>query len=714
VIAAFTYDGDGKRVKGVVSGTTTLYLGNYFEAVLSTPTPTPTATATTTHTPTRTPTATATFTPTPSPTATLTRTPTPSATPTVTATPTHTYTPTATQPPDLIFADGFESADLSAWSAVSGGGSLSVSGSAALRGMYGLQAAVGDTTLAYVQDNTPNAEPRYRARFYFDPNSAAMSNGHSQFIFAAYDERLTQNNDILRLRLNYQNGYRLRLEGRQDDGSLTYGTYQTLSDTVHFIEFDWRAAANGQVDLWINGQLVNTLYLTSGQLRVDSARLGAQVMVSGVSGTLYFDAFESRRASYIGPVSGPPPPAPAAVWLPFASIFERLRQGLASVWGSPPAAQQPVTAQAVPPGQTWRNYIYLGAQRVAVREYTAAASSVAYLSGDHLGSTSVVTYSGGSLQSRLLYKAWGELRYTYGEPPTRYRFTGQPEEASLGLYDYGARWYDPRLGRFISPDSLVPDKGNPQGLDRYAYTLNNPLRYTDPSGHSQCKIALDGYCVRNETGSLSTGSSSTPFTFSRIPISVGSLVGVQWFGATQRAYDLWKKGDGIYNYCQGMHCGFDLLAPYGTPVYAGVYGVVEDVFNIVNGTHPYEGPYKVKVKVGDYTVTFGHTDGSPRLKKDAPVYPWTIIGGVGNMGGQPNSGEIDHIHLEIRGPNGWRGDSHNPFLFFNPRDQALLIDVAKKQEIQIQMGRFYDGSIYPPPPGTHPKSISRSYQSYWN
>lgn len=58
----------------------------------------------------------------------------------------------------------------------------------------------------------------------------------------------------------------------------------------------------------------------------------------------------------------------------------------------------------------------------------------------------------------------------------------------------------------------------------------------------------------------------------------------------------------------------------------------------------------IKVGVGDHTITYGHTDGSPTLQKNAPVYPWTIIGGVGNMGGKPNSGEIDHIHLEIRGP----------------------------------------------------------------
>jgi hypothetical protein len=51
------------------------------------------------------------------------------------------------------------------------------------------------------------------------------------------------------------------------------------------------------------------------------------------------------------------------------------------------------------------------------------------------------------------------------------------------LYDYHARYYDPTLGRFVSADSIVPGAGKPQALNRYAYTFNNPLKYTDPSGH---------------------------------------------------------------------------------------------------------------------------------------------------------------------------------------------------------------------------------------
>jgi hypothetical protein len=47
----------------------------------------------------------------------------------------------------------------------------------------------------------------------------------------------------------------------------------------------------------------------------------------------------------------------------------------------------------------------------------------------------------------------------------------------------GGRWYDAWLGRFVQPDSLVPEPGNPQALNRYAWVLNNPLKFVDPSGH---------------------------------------------------------------------------------------------------------------------------------------------------------------------------------------------------------------------------------------
>lgn len=75
------------------------------------------------------------------------------------------------------------------------------------------------------------------------------------------------------------------------------------------------------------------------------------------------------------------------------------------------------------------------------------------------------------------------MRATTGVLPTDYTFTGQKLDASAGLLYYGARYYDAALGRFVQADTIVPSPGNPQALNRYAYTLNNPVKYVDPSEH---------------------------------------------------------------------------------------------------------------------------------------------------------------------------------------------------------------------------------------
>ena len=55
--------------------------------------------------------------------------------------------------------------------------------------------------------------------------------------------------------------------------------------------------------------------------------------------------------------------------------------------------------------------------------------------------------------------------------------------AGLGIYHYNARFYSPKLGQFLSPDTIVPGAANPQAWNRYSYVLGNPLKYIDPSGH---------------------------------------------------------------------------------------------------------------------------------------------------------------------------------------------------------------------------------------
>ena len=86
---------------------------------------------------------------------------------------------------DLIFSDSFESGSLSAWSSSNiDGGDLSVNASAALVGSQGLRAVLDDNISIFLTDDIPAAEPRYRARFYFHPNSIVMTSGDTHFIFS--------------------------------------------------------------------------------------------------------------------------------------------------------------------------------------------------------------------------------------------------------------------------------------------------------------------------------------------------------------------------------------------------------------------------------------------------------------------------------------------------------------------------------------------------
>ncbi len=100
---------------------------------------------------------------------------------------------------------------------------------------------------------------------------------------------------------------------------------------------------------------------------------------------------------------------------------------------------------------------------------------------DGLGSTRTLVNAQGDLGPRLTYSAFGEpvrsptVRTTFG-------YAGQQTDRLTGLQDLRARWYSPRLGRFLSRDPLLHGAPGSQGFNRYAYVANNPTNGTDPSG----------------------------------------------------------------------------------------------------------------------------------------------------------------------------------------------------------------------------------------
>ena len=99
------------------------------------------------------------------------------------------------------------------------------------------------------------------------------------------------------------------------------------------------------------------------------------------------------------------------------------------------------------------------------------------------GSTSMMLDTSGNVMSTMLHKPWGETRYTSGAASTDYKYTRQLQ-VDIGIYYYGARFYDPYLNRWTQPDSIIPLESQVvQAWDRYAYSNNNPINRIDPTGH---------------------------------------------------------------------------------------------------------------------------------------------------------------------------------------------------------------------------------------
>ena len=217
--------------------------------------------------------------------------------------------------PDVLFVDAFETGSLASWTTSStDGGDLAVTSAARMTAppstsFLGLQAVVDDTVALHVQDDSPTAEPRYRARFYFDPNGFDPGESIGQFrqkVFLALSEAPMKR--LLSIMLRRMGGqYAIGAQVRRDDDTLAKTAFFPITDGPHAIEIDWQkatapGASDGRFEMWVDGTSVVTVTgLDNDERPVDFVRTGAISVKAGASGTLYFDEFVSRRLAYVGP-----------------------------------------------------------------------------------------------------------------------------------------------------------------------------------------------------------------------------------------------------------------------------------------------------------------------------------------------------------------------------------------------------------------------------
>jgi RHS repeat-associated protein len=144
-----------------------------------------------------------------------------------------------------------------------------------------------------------------------------------------------------------------------------------------------------------------------------------------------------------------------------------------------------------------KHYIYGDAGAVAlhvVYEKTGT-DSLYYIHTDHLGSYMALTNAAKQVKLRNWFDPWGNLpQDDMGRidttpayipvPITARGFTGHEHYPNFNFINMLGRLYDPKIGQFFSPDNFVQLPEFTQSYNRYSYCLNNPLKYTDPSGET--------------------------------------------------------------------------------------------------------------------------------------------------------------------------------------------------------------------------------------
>ncbi len=165
--------------------------------------------------------------------------------------------------------------------------------------------------------------------------------------------------------------------------------------------------------------------------------------------------------------------------------------------------------------QLWLNGILLAEWDVtgSAQNYSVAIPSTAiqYYFTDHLGSTRAMTQANGTVCFLSEYYPYGQELNTSSSCSTNYKFTGYERDTETGI-DYAfARYYNPHVGRFMSGDPLGGDISDPQTLNRYTYTRNNPINLIDMSGLDSidpnfCEASMSG-CGGDNGGGLGGPSS---------------------------------------------------------------------------------------------------------------------------------------------------------------------------------------------------------------
>lgn len=285
-----------------------------------------------------------------------------------------------------------------------------------------------------------------------------------------------------------------RLKTVSGPASKTYD-YDTLGNIISksdvgTYEYNVNGPRPHAVNRIVNGtQVVGTFsYDDNGNMESGMGRTIAyfsfnkpsSITANGVTSTFAYDANFSRIVKT----------TPAVTTLYVGKLFEQTTSG--------------ATTET-------RATVFVGSKQIA--QYVTKTGTTAqwrYFHPDHLGSPEVVTNDPGQVIERLSFDPWGKRRPSNWQDGTvttgltRPGYTGHEMDDESGLINMNAREYDPALGRFLTPDTIIQFPASSQGYNRYTYVNNNPLSFTDPMGHSVWRAQIL-FAVHTAVGFLAGG-----------------------------------------------------------------------------------------------------------------------------------------------------------------------------------------------------------------
>lgn len=273
---------------------------------------------------------------------------------------------------------------------------------------------------------------------------------------------------------------------------------------------------------------------------------------------------------------------------------------------------------------------------------TAAAitgQGVSYFRRDFKGSNTHAFGAAGTVIAQIAYGGYGERKLVVGAAFVP-EYEQRAYHADIGLYNFGGRYYDPMIGRFLTPDSQLGSDYilRPDAFNRFCFELNNPINLVDPTGHAAWGVGLAIGILLFLVGAAAiilTGGAATPWV-----VTVGAVVGSGLVGAGVNAsmYSLTHKNTQGASFWKG----YAVNAGTGFAVGAITGGLATAFSSVVDAAAERAVQYGLQLAVAR---------GGTALSQQAIQYAaratlWAVFGavttGIGDMFSQFMSNVVDN------------------------------------------------------------------------